>query len=326
MEKKINLIVKEKDKNPRIDVFISNNVKEMSRTRIKNLILTKKLKLNNKIILDPSKKVNFNDNIELIAPEPQKSSLKAYKYKLDIIYEDDDLIVLNKPSGIVMHPGAGNFDNTIVNALVNYSKSSLSNIGGESRPGIVHRIDKNTSGLVVIAKNNYSHENLSLQFSRHSITRVYQLLVWGKIRPSKGKIETLITRSSKNRQMMMVSNSKGKKAITNYQTIELFENKNIPTLSLLECKLETGRTHQIRVHMNFLGNSIVGDDKYKKKFKKIKDIDPLLEASIINLKRQFLHAKTIGFIHPKKNKEMIFHSILPQELETILKMLRKTSK
>ena len=326
MEKKINLIVKEKDKNPRIDVFISNNVKEMSRTRIKNLILTKKLKLNNKIILDPSKKVNFNDNIKLIAPEPQKSSLKAYKYKLDIIYEDDDLIVLNKPSGIVMHPGAGNFDNTIVNALVNYSKSSLSNIGGESRPGIVHRIDKNTSGLVVIAKNNYSHENLSLQFSRHSITRVYQLLVWGKIRPSKGKIETLITRSSKNRQMMTVSSSKGKKAITNYQTIELFENKNIPTLSLLECKLETGRTHQIRVHMNFLGNSIVGDDKYKKKFKKIKDIDPLLESSIINLKRQFLHAKTIGFIHPKKNKEMIFHSILPQELETILKILRKTSK
>ena len=326
MEKKINLIVKEKDKNLRIDVFISNNVKEMSRTRIKNLILSKKLKLNNKIILDPSKKVNFNDNIKLIAPEPQKSSLKAYKYKLDIIYEDDDLIVLNKPSGIVMHPGAGNFDNTIVNALVNYNKNSLSNIGGELRPGIVHRIDKNTSGLVVIAKNNYSHENLSLQFSRHSITRVYQLLVWGKIRPSKGKIETLITRSSKNRQMMTVSNSKGKKAITNYQTIELFENKNIPTLSLLECKLETGRTHQIRVHMNYLGNSIVGDDKYKKKFKKIKDIDPLLEASIINLKRQFLHAKTIGFIHPKKNKEMIFHSILPQELETILKMLRKTSK
>ena len=326
MEKKINLIVKEKDKNPRIDVFISNNVKEMSRTRIKNLILTKKLKLNNKIILDPSKKVNFNDSIKLTAPDPQKSSLKAYKYKLDIVYEDDDLIVLNKPSGIVMHPGAGNFDNTIVNALVNYNKNSLSNIGGELRPGIVHRIDKNTSGLVVIAKNNYSHENLSLQFSRHSITRVYQLLVWGKIRPSKGKIETLITRSSKNRQMMTVSNSKGKKAITNYQTIELFENKNIPTLSLLECKLETGRTHQIRVHMNFLGNSIVGDDKYKKKFKKIKDIDPLLESSIINLERQFLHAKTIGFIHPKKNKEMIFHSILPQELETILKMLRKTSK
>ena len=326
MEKKINLKVKEDDKNLRIDVFISNNIKELSRTRIKNLILDQKLMLNNKIILDPAKKINVEDTINLILPKPKESSLKPYNYKLDIIYEDNDLIVLNKPSGVVMHPGAGNFDNTIVNALINYNKNSLSNIGGELRPGIVHRIDKNTSGLVVIAKNNYSHENLSLQFSRHSITRIYQLLVWGKIRPSKGKIETLITRSSKNRQMMAVSNYKGKKAITNYQTIELFENKNIPTLSFLECKLETGRTHQIRVHMNYLGNSIVGDDKYKKKFKKIKDIDPLLEASIINLKRQFLHAKTIGFIHPKKNKEMIFHSILPQELESILKMLRKTSK
>ena len=326
MEKKINLKVKEDDKNLRIDVFISNNIKELSRTRIKNLILDQKLKLNNKIILDPAKKVNVEDTINLILPKPKESSLKPYNYKLDIIYEDNDLIVLNKPSGVVMHPGAGNFDNTIVNALINYNKNSLSNIGGELRPGIVHRIDKNTSGLVVIAKNNYSHENLSLQFSRHSIIRIYQLLVWGKIRPSKGKIETLITRSSKNRQMMTVSNSKGKKAITNYETIELFKNKNIPTLSLLECKLETGRTHQIRVHMNYLGNSIVGDDKYKKKFKKIKNINPLLEASIINLKRQFLHAKTIGFIHPKKNKEMIFDSILPQELETILKMLRKTSK
>ena len=326
MEKKINLKVKEDDKNLRIDVFISNNIKEISRTRIKNLILDQKLKLNNKIILDPAKKVNVEDTVNLILPKPKKSSLKPYNYKLNIIYEDDDLIVLNKPSGIVMHPGAGNFDNTIVNALINHNKNSLSNIGDELRPGIVHRIDKNTSGLVVIAKNNYSHENLSLQFSRHSITRIYQLLVWGKIRPSKGKIETLISRSSKNRQMMSVSYSKGKRAITNYQTIELFENKNIPTLSLLECKLETGRTHQIRVHMNYLGNSIVGDDKYKKKFKKIRNINPLLEASIISLKRQFLHAKTIGFIHPKKNKKMIFNSILPQELETILKMLRKTSK
>ena len=326
MKKKINLIVEDAYKNLRVDVFINKKENKISRTRIKNLILDKKLKINNKIILDPAKKLYPGDKINLIIPEPKKSSLKPYKYNLDIVYEDEDLIVLNKPSGIVMHPGAGNFDNTIVNALINYDKDSLSSIGDKLRPGIVHRIDKTTSGLVVIAKNNQSHENLSLQFSKHSITRIYQLLVWGKIRPSKGKIETLITRSSKNRQMMIVSTSKGKRAITNYQTIELFENKNIPTLSLVECKLETGRTHQIRVHMNFLGNSIVGDDKYKKKFKKIKNINPLLEEKIINLKRQFLHAKTIGFIHPKKNKEMIFNSILPIELENILKMLRKTHK
>jgi 23S rRNA pseudouridine1911/1915/1917 synthase len=326
MKKKINLTVKEGDKNLRVDVFINKKEIDISRTRVKNLILDKKLKLNNRILEDPSKKISIGDTIELTIPEPKKASLKPYNYKLDITYEDEDLIVLNKPAGIVMHPGAGNFDNTIVNALMNYDKNSLSNIGDELRPGIVHRIDKNTSGLVVIAKNNQTHEHLSIQFNKHSIIRVYELLIWGKIRPSKGKIETLITRSSKNRQMMEVSNTKGKKAITNYKTIETFENKNTPTLSLLECKLETGRTHQIRVHMNYLGNSIVGDDKYKKKFKKIKNIEPLLEKNLINLNRQFLHAKTIGFIHPKKNEEMIFNSILPQELEIILKMLRNTNK
>ncbi len=326
MEKIINLIVKDKDKNLRVDIFINKNESEISRNRIKNLILNKKLKLNNKILEDPSKKISIGDVLELTIPEPKRTSLKPYKYKLNIVYEDEDLIVLNKPAGIVMHPGAGNLDNTIVNALMNYDKNSLSNIGDELRPGIVHRIDKNTSGLVVIAKNNQAHEHLSIQFSEHTITRIYQLLVWGKIRPPEGKIKTLIARSSKNRQMMEVSNSKGKKAITNYKTLEIFENNTTPTLSLLECKLETGRTHQIRVHMNFLGNSIVGDDKYRKKYKKIKNVDSLLEKNLTSLNRQFLHAKTIGFIHPKKNQEMIFNSILPQELEIILKMLRNKGK
>ena len=326
MRKKINLIVKSRDKNLRLDVFVNKKEKSISRTRVKNLILNNQLKINNKLINEPSKKVSVGDLINLSIPEPKKASLKPYNFKLDIVYEDEDLIVLNKPAGIIMHPGAGNYDQTIVNALINYNKDSLSNIGDELRPGIVHRIDKNTSGLVVIAKNNYTHENLSLQFSKHSITRIYQLLIWGKIRPSKGKVETLISRSSKNRQMMEVSRIKGKKAITNYQTIELFEGENTPTLSLVECKLETGRTHQIRVHMNYLGNSIIGDDKYKKKFKKIKKIDPILEKKLMSLNRQFLHAKTIGFIHPKKNKEMIFNSILPKELEIILKMLRKSNK
>ena len=326
MEKKISLIAEEEDKNLRVDVFINKKQNDVSRTRVKKLILNEKLKLNNKIIIDPSKKISVGDILILSIPEPKKASLKPYKYKLDIVYEDNDLIILNKPAGIVMHPGAGNFDNTIVNALINYDTASLSNIGDELRPGIVHRIDKNTSGLVVIAKNNETHEHLSVQFSEHSIKRIYQLLIWGKIRPSTGRVETFITRSSKNRQLMEVSNSKGKKAITNYKTIEIFENKYTPTLSLLECKLETGRTHQIRVHMNYLGNSIVGDEKYKKKFKKIKNIDPILEKGLTNLNRQFLHAKTIGFIHPKKNKEMIFDSILPKELEKILKMLRNTNK
>ena len=326
MEKKINLIVGENDKNLRVDVFITKNEKEISRSRIKNLILNGKLKINNKILKDPSKKIFSNDKIELSIPKPKKSSLKPYEYKLNIVYEDEDLIVINKPAGIVIHPGAGNFDNTIVNALINYDKKSLSNIGDELRPGIVHRIDKNTSGLIVIAKNNYAHENLSLQFSNHSIKRIYQLLIWGKVRPSSGKIETLITRSSKNRQLMEVSKTKGKRAVTNYKTLEVFENIKTPTLSFLECVLETGRTHQIRVHMHNKGNSIVGDDKYKKKFKKIKNINTILENKLSNLNRQFLHAKTLGFIHPKKKKELLFDSILPTELEIILKILRNTSK
>ena len=326
MKKKINLIANKEDKNLRIDVFINKRLGEISRTRIKNLIKDKKLKLNKNILVSPSKKISSGDVIDFILSDPKKASLKPFKYKLDIIYEDEDLIVLNKPAGIVMHPGAGNPTNTIVNALISYDKNSLSNIGDELRPGIVHRIDKNTSGLVVIAKNNISHEHLSNQFSKHTIVRVYQLLVWGKLRPSKGKIETFITRSSRNRQMMEVNHNKGKKAITNYKTLKTFETKDTPTLSLIECKLETGRTHQIRVHMNYLGNSIVGDDKYKKRFKKIKNINPSLEKNLTNLNRQFLHAKTIGFIHPKKNTKMIFHSDLPNELEIILKMLRNTGK
>jgi 23S rRNA pseudouridine1911/1915/1917 synthase len=326
MEKKINLIAKKDDKNTRVDVFINKKKNDISRTRIKNLILEKRLKLNKEIIVSPSKKISNGDTIELIIPEPKKASIKPYKFKLNIVFEDKDLIVLNKPAGIAIHPGAGNYDNTIVNALINYDKNCLSNIGGELRPGIVHRIDKNTSGLVVIAKNNQTHENLSNQFRKHSIQRVYQLLIWGKVRPSKGKIVTLISRSTKNRQMMVVSNIKGKKAITNYKTIEIFENKYTPTLSLLECKLETGRTHQIRVHINYLGNSIVGDDKYKKKFKRIKNIDQDLEKLLANLNRQFLHAKTLGFFHPSKKKEMTFSSNLPNELEIILKKLRNTNK
>jgi len=326
MKKNINFIVEENENNLRVDVFINKREELISRTRIKNLILKEKLKLNNEIIKNPSKKVLTGDKLTINIPEPEIPSLKPYEFKLEIIHEDENLLDINKPAGIIMHPGAGNYDKTIVNALMHYNKNSLSNIGDELRPGIIHRIDKNTSGLVVIAKNNETHENLSKQFSDHTITRIYQLLIWGKLRPSSGKIDTFITRSSKNRQLMEVSRSKGKHAITNYKTIEVFENDKTPTLSLVECKLETGRTHQIRVHMTHMGNSIVGDDKYKKKYKKLKNIDIELESLISNLNRQFLHAKILGFVHPKTNEEMIFSSILPQELNNLLKKLRNTSE
>jgi len=235
-------------------------------------------------------------------------------------------MVINKKAGIPMHPGAGNYDNTLVNALMNYDSKNLSNIGDELRPGIVHRIDKDTSGLIVVAKNNTAHENLSKQFNEHSIKRIYQTLIWGKLRPQNGKIETLITRSSKNRQLMEVGISKGKKAITNYKTIEIFENSKTPTFSFIECKLETGRTHQIRVHMSYKGNNILGDKKYKKKFKKFKNIDQNLEKSLMKLNRQFLHAKVIGFSHPKTGEKLEFTSNLPQDLYEVLKKLRNTNE
>ena len=326
MKKSINLITQSEDHNLRVDVFVNKKENTLSRTRIKNLILNEKLKLNNKIITSPSKKVLSGDKINLEIPEPKKASIRPYNFKLDIIYEDDDLLVINKPAGIIMHPGAGNYDKTIVNALMHYCRGNLSNIGDELRPGIVHRIDKDTSGLVVIAKNNETHENLSKQFNKHTINRVYQLMIWGKLRPQSGKIETLITRSSRNRQLMEVGITKGKKAITNYKTLEIFENNKTPTLSLVECKLETGRTHQIRVHMSYKGNNILGDNKYKKKIKKLKNIDINLEKSLYKLNRQFLHAKTLGFTHPKSGEELEFSSILPQDLENILKMLRNINK
>ncbi len=325
MKNIINLIVDKQNKNQRVDQFIAHKEQSLSRTRIKNLIINSKLKINKKVINDPSKRISDSDILTLEIPEPKQLSLKPYKYKLDIIFEDQDLLVINKNAGIPIHPGAGNYDNTIVNALINYNKK-LSNIGDELRPGIVHRLDKDTSGLILVAKNNQSHENLSNQFSKHEIKRIYQTLIWGKLRPQKGKIETFIKRSFKNRQLMEVSLSKGKKAITNYKTIDVFEHKKIPTFSLIECKLETGRTHQIRVHMAFKGNNILGDKKYKKRFKKIKNIDLDLEKILTKLDRQFLHAKTIGFIHPKTGKELEFESNLPEDLELVLKKLKNACK
>jgi len=326
MKNIITLVVDSEFEGKRIDVFIANKKEDLSRTRVKNLIINGNLNINNHLVKDPSKKIFALDRIKIMIPEPKKASLKPFKYKLNIVHEDDDLLVIDKLAGISMHPGAGNYDNTIVNALMDLDYKNLSTIGDEFRPGIVHRIDKDTSGLIVIAKNNKTHEDLSKQFSDHTITRLYQTLIWGKLRPQHGIIETLITRSSKNRQLMEVGATKGKKAITNYKTLEIFENRNVPTLSLVECKLETGRTHQIRVHMSYKGNNIIGDKKYKKKFKKLKGVDLEIEEMLVNLNRQFLHAKVLGFTHPSSGKRLEFSSDLPNELEIILKKLRNSNK
>ena len=325
MNKIINLIVDENNQNKRVDVFLSKYEKKISRTKIKNLIEKGYLEINNLKVLEPSKKINIKDKIKLKVPELKKLEIKPYKYKLDIIYEDNDVMVINKPAGLVVHPGAGNFDNTLVNALINYDKKNLSSINGELRPGIVHRLDKDTSGVIIVAKNNFAHTHLSKQFNEHSIDRKYIALVWGKLRPQKGEIKTFITRSSKNRQLMDVSQTKGKLAITNYKTIEIYENARVPTLSLVEYRLKTGRTHQIRVHMKFKGNPILGDKSYKKKLKKLKDVDPELNEIIKKIDRQCLHAKSLGFLHPTKNQRLFFESKLPNDLHKIVKKLRSTS-
>jgi len=241
------------------------------------------------------------------------------------LYDDQDIIIINKSPGLVVHPGAGNLKNTMVNGLLFLYQNQLSGIAGKLRPGIVHRIDKDTSGILVVAKNDNAHSVLSKQFSNHTIKRTYEALIWGSLKPQNGKIVEKISRSEKNRQLMIVKKNKGKTAITNYKTIKVFQNTNLPKISLIECKLETGRTHQIRVHMNFKGNPIVGDRSYGKTKKKFKKIDLTLEKKINNFKRQALHAKSLGFLHPKTNKQVFFEAERPKDFNDLIESLNKAS-
>ena len=292
---------------------------------MKKLIENKQVKLNNKILSSPSAKVRYKDQIIINIVEKNDQDILPKKIKLDIIFEDKDILVINKPKGMVVHPGAGNYENTLVNALIYKYKKNLSDINGLSRPGIVHRIDKETSGLLVVAKNNFAHANLSEQFSNHTIERKYICLCWGVVRPLNGKISTLISRDKKNRQLMTVSDINGKKAITNYKTIKVFNIKDIPKISLIECELETGRTHQIRVHFKYKGTSLLGDKQYGKKNLKFKKINDKFFIKLNKLSGQALHAKTLGFTHPKTKKRMSFNSELSNGFKKILNLLEKLS-
>ena len=323
MNKTIKLLVEEVNKNTRLDKFLVSKLKNLSRSQIKKIINSKNVKINKKSSPFPSQKLKIGDTIEVQIKEPKVDDIKEKKIDFEIVYEDDEIIIINKPSGLTVHPGAGNSDNTLVNGLLYFYKNNLSNLNGIFRPGIVHRIDKDTSGLVVVAKNNIAHSNLSRQFDNHSIRRKYLALVWGVARPLNGKINTLISRSQKNRQLMAVSKIKGKKAVTNYKTIKVYNIKNIPKISLVECCLETGRTHQIRVHLAYKGNPLVGDKKYGKKKLQFRHINKNFEKILLNFKRQALHAKTLGFIHPKKKVFVEFDSHLPKDLKKVLDFLDK---
>ena len=309
----------------RLDIFLSDNISQLTRSFLKKLIESKQVKLNNKITLSPSVKVKFKDKVTANIVEKNIKNIVPKKIDLDIVFEDKSILVINKPKGMVVHPGAGNYENTLVNALIYKYKKNLSDINGMLRPGIVHRIDKETSGLLVIAKNNLAHADLGDQFSKHIIERKYLCLAWGIIRPLNGKINTLITRDKKNRQLMTVSEVNGKKAITNYKTIKVFNVMDIPKISLIECKLETGRTHQIRVHLKYKGVTLLGDNQYGKKNVKFKKINNEFFIKLNELSGQALHAKTLGFSHPITKKWMNFNSNLPDEFKKILSLLENLS-
>ena len=322
MNNSMKFLVKEKDDCKRLDIFLSEKIEDLTRSNIKKIIKSSNVKINKKTAISSSKKVKTKDIISIKLFIKKLDKLSPSKIKLDVHYEDKDILILNKPKGMVVHPGAGNQENTLANALFYKYKNELSDINGELRPGIVHRIDKDTSGLLVVAKNNSSHSKLGKQFNEHSISRKYLCLVWGVVRPLKGIIKTLLSRNKKNRQLMMVSDVNGKKAITNYKTITVFQRQDIPKISLVECELETGRTHQIRVHMKYKGTSLLGDNQYGKKGIKFKKINEDFFKKLSFLNGQALHAKSLGFIHPSKNEWIHFESELPGDFKKLLDLLK----
>ena len=325
MNNTIKISVDKIDSGKRLDIFLSQNMKDFTRTYLKKIIENNQVKLNGLISSVPAIKVKFNDKILVNIINKSNKDLLPKKIPLDIIYEDKDILIINKQKGMVVHPGAGNYENTLVNALLFKYKKNLSNLNGKLRPGIVHRIDKDTSGLLVVAKNNLAHSNLGLQFNKHTIKRKYLCLSWGVVRPLSGKITTLITRDKRNRQLMAVSDLRGKKAITNYKTIKVFNIKEVPKISLIECELETGRTHQIRVHLKYKGASLLGDKQYGKKNIKFKKINSEFFEELNNLSGQALHAKTLKLIHPSTKKLMSFTSDLPDNFKKILNLLENLS-
>lgn len=308
----------------RLDVCLSSKIKDLSRSHLIKIIKSGLVKVNDKIVYSQSKKLLDGDKVELKF-EDKKLELKELNINIDTIFEDKDILIINKPSGIVVHPGAGNKHNTIVNYLVYKYKKNLSNLGGSDRPGIVHRLDKNTSGLLVIAKNNFSHSHLGNQFKNHTIERTYLALILGVMRPLQGRIETLISRDKRNRQIMSVSQNKGKKAITNYKTLKVFNKKNLPKISFVEFKLETGRTHQIRLHVKYKGCSVLGDEQYGNKKIRLKKPPENFEQIFQKLNGQVLHAKTLGFEHPRNGEKVNFDCDLPYNFSEILNFLGSKS-
>ena len=303
----------------RLDKFLTSACQEFSRTRIKALITGGHVISEGNIELSPAMKVKAGDYYTVILPQVLAAIPQPENIPLDIMFEDDHIIVLNKQSGLVVHPGAGNYNGTLVNALLNYCGATLSGIGGVARPGIVHRLDKDTSGIMVVAKTDQAHRHLSEQFSDHSIKRAYLALVWGVPKEKEGSLQTYIGRSPSDRKKMKSLSKGGKKAITIYRIEESFGS----IASLLKCTLFTGRTHQIRVHMSEIGHSIINDPIYGKvKLQHIKNINKLVSEDTYPLKFQALQAFFLGFKHPYTNDLVQFEVDIRQDMDQFCKALR----
>ncbi len=295
------------EENVRLDAFIANNIQGVTRAFAAQLIAQGNVLCNGKKV-NKSHKLKSNDVLCIEIPKPVELDIAAQDIELDIVYEDRDLIVINKPKGMVVHPAHGNYEGTLVNALLHWCKGELSAINGVLRPGIVHRIDKDTSGLIVCAKNNDAHNFLAQQFAQHTIKRHYEAVVYGNFKQDSGFVEGNIARSTSNRKSMAMCKSGGKYSYTDYRVLNNYKN-----FSHIGAVLKTGRTHQIRVHMASINHPLAGDALYGPK------------KVIKHLNGQCLHARTLGFLHPKTKEEMLFESELPLYFASFLDKLSKES-
>ncbi|MBR2241209.1 MAG: RluA family pseudouridine synthase [Clostridia bacterium] len=297
------LIVEEENIGMRLDAYVTSKLESISRTNVKRLVEEGNILVNGKNS-KVSYKIQRNDEISIEIPEAKELDIKAENIPIEVIYEDSDIIVVNKPKGLVVHPANGNWDGTLVNAIMAICKDSLSGIGGEIRPGIVHRLDKDTSGLLIVAKNDEAHLNMSNQIKDRKVKKVYYALVRGNVSENEATINMPIGRSNKDRKKMAVTRD-GKEAITHFKVIERF-NK----YTLLEVKIDTGRTHQIRVHLSEIGHPVVGDEVYSN------------GKNEFGIHGQLLHAKSLDFNHPTTGKHMHLEAELPEEFEEVINKLR----
>ena len=307
-------------KGERLDKLLAAALPALSRTRLKNLIEEGRVVCAGATITDASRRVKPGETFEILVPPPIPAEPRAQDIPLSIVYEDEDLIVIDKPAGLVVHPAPGNRENTLVNALLAHCGKSLSGIGGVMRPGIVHRLDKDTSGLMVVAKNDAAHASLARQFAERTMSRAYYAVVWGIPRKAAGEISGNIGRHPHFRKKMAVVKSGGKPALTRYKVLRRFGK----AASLVECRLASGRTHQIRVHMAAIGHPVIGDPVYGGKSPPGIKIDPALAIAAKHLGRQALHAYLIGFDHPRTGKRLEFQSKITNDINALITLLEKS--